>query len=148
MNRGEGLNICLVDAAGQAAPVANVIVDATFFVGGALRYQFYAGRSDSRGRIEAGFDYFDCERRLNTAENLMDYNTRIEDCDSKVRLHVPSLDELKQRLQAVEKWYPQSARALADRLAGCANGNVTADDLMIDLERGKMTNVTVSCRVT
>jgi hypothetical protein len=147
MNRVEGLNIQLIDANRQTAPVANVIVDVAFFVERRQCYQFYAGRSDLNGRIEARFDYFDHERRSNATENLMDYNIKIEDCDSQVQLHIPSLDELLSRLQAVKKWYPQCAHALVNRLTGCTNGIVNADDVTVELERGTMTNVKLTCRV-
>ena len=130
---------------GRTVPIANVIIDAAFFAEGKQRYQFFAGQTDVGGQLVARYDHFDRERTNNALQNLMDYNTRLEDCTSQLRLHVPSLEELMQRLKAVEKWYPELAQPLAERIAVCANGKVKVDDATVQLESGRITPVTMLC---
>lgn len=143
MNINEGLLVSIVDSTGRSVPIADVIVDAVFFAGDQQRYQFSAGSTDANGQLKAGFDHFERERMQNSLQSIMDYNTKLEDCDSRIRLHAPSLDELKSRLNAVEHWYPDFAEVLAKRVAACNNGKVKLVDVTLTLLPGTITKVSM-----
>jgi hypothetical protein len=59
---------------------------------GNYRYAFKAGLTDEAGHLTAFYSDLDQRRRESAAENLMDYNTRLDGCDSTIKIVVPSQD--------------------------------------------------------
>lgn len=123
--------IQLADRVGN--PVAKeVLIDIVLFLRQRVRYRFNLGTTDGSGLIKIDFQRLEEIRRSNQKDNLMDYNTPLTECDSIVEILVPSSGELKQRLEAVRKWFADDS--VADVIAKAKNDEVTCDPLRVDVE--------------
>lgn len=145
MKPGSALDIFLNGGAGANVTTSNVEVDVTFFCSGRERYNFTAGMTDVHGRISASYDHFESIRRENQRYALMDYNTKLEDCDSEIVIRVPSGAELEQRVEALQQWYPDRAKVMQERLRILRNGAVRATDVKVSLAISGATSVTIAC---
>jgi hypothetical protein len=76
----------------------------------------------------------------------MDYNTALENCDDIVRVHVPSQEELQERISAGLKWYPDDAPKFSKYVGQSRNAEIEADDLDIGLNQNGPTQVELRCR--
>jgi len=59
------------------------MVDFSFFTKGAFRYRFGIGRTNSAGQLTVSYHDVEMIRTQNAQFDLMDYNTRLEECDAK-----------------------------------------------------------------
>ena len=93
MNPDQKVFIQLVNEKGEPFALENVLVDIDLFTVSNFRYRFIIGRG------QLNFTYSDVEKlRLDNAHYfLMDYDTRLEECDPAIRISVPSDHELKAR---------------------------------------------------
>jgi len=101
MKPGQTINIQLTSGDGKPLPIGDVLVLVNLFTGGRYRYGFIAGRTDERGRLNISYDDIEMLRRTNAKEFLMDYNTKLEDCDPLVQIVVPSQEDLLARKERV-----------------------------------------------
>lgn len=86
MRHGQSIEIQLVDSYGKPLLLSNVIVALRFFTKGNYRYAFNIGRTNDIGRITVSYNDIEKQRSRNAEEYLMDYNTKLEDCDSTIRV--------------------------------------------------------------
>lgn len=126
MKSGTVLDVQLVDAQGKPLTMPDVSIDVVFYSGGKERYRFDAGATDAQGRISTSYDTLERARKENQAFALMDYNTKLEDCDDQLELTVPTLDQLRERLAAVRKWFPENEPKLLAKINNSRNGSVAA----------------------
>lgn len=106
MNANFLIKIQLADSAGALVKLEQVSIDAVLYVQARVRYRFHAGVTDDHGRLVVSFEQLEKARLENQSFSLMDYNTRLEDCDPEIGLVVPTLAELQQRRAAIKKWFP------------------------------------------
>jgi hypothetical protein len=142
MKPGQAIHIQLTDAEARPLPIDNVLVQIEFFKNGNYRYGFEAGRTDDRGQLIVSYDDVENQRRKRSVENLMDYNTRLEDCDPVAKITILSDRELRSREQKVLKNYgrePDWAQAWP------SNARVEADQKTIELS-GQAINVELLTR--
>jgi hypothetical protein len=85
--------------------MGNIMVEIEFFTNGNYRYGFGIGRTDRNGRLVASYDDLENHRLLLSGKYLMDYNTKLEDCDPIANVIVPSEEELRSRQQKVLRFY-------------------------------------------
>ncbi len=111
MRGGQKIEIQLVDDVGRAVQMGNVLATITFFSGGHLRYVFDLNPTGSDGRTTAEFDELDVQRAAAGLNNLMDYNTALNECDREVEISVPSEAQLRKRQEAVKQWNPKTIPA-------------------------------------
>jgi len=142
---GSILEIRLTGGAGTDVAIEHIEVDVRFFCGGRERYRFTAGTTDVHGRIAASYDHFENIRLENQRYALMDYNTKLEDCDSEVVISVPTGAELEQRVEALQQWYPDRAKEVQERLQNSRNGTVRATDVKVSLSSSGATSATIAC---
>ena len=90
MKPDQSLEIQLSDHADQPVNLGNVVVEIHFFTGGRYRYAFKVGRTDDAGHLSISYREIERLRGENAVENLMDYNTKLEDCDPTIKIVVPS----------------------------------------------------------
>jgi hypothetical protein len=147
MKKGEVLKVQLVNRMGKHIRIARVSVDVVFYVQGNERYRFDAGRTGSSGVCVAAYRMFESGRVKNQKLLLMDYNTRLEDCDPEVLIHVPPLSELKARYNAVKKWFPASAPQRWLRLRTSNNARIVAEDVRAKLSGRSTTSVQIACEL-
>jgi hypothetical protein len=125
------LDIQLVGTNGAKLKLRNVSLDIVFFCDGKERYRFDAGVTNWLGRCRTNYAALDGERKENQRIFLMDYNTKLEDCDEVVAIHMPSTDELRTRLEAVRNYFPTNIESVSRRFARSNNGRVHAPDVRV-----------------
>jgi hypothetical protein len=88
------LNLQLVDSSERALRIGDVSISVEFFLLGTRRYGFRLGPTDENGHIRV--TYYDVEQRRLANLNVQpcDYKTRLEECDRRVRVSVPTQGEL------------------------------------------------------
>jgi hypothetical protein len=96
---GQTIHVQLSTKEGKPHPIGNILLLIHFFTGGTYRYGFEAGRTDDTGQLTLSYDDVEKRRRTSAQEFLMDYNTKLEDCDAVVKIIVPSEQELLSRKQ-------------------------------------------------
>ena len=101
------IELQLSDGSGRPLPVGNVIIRIQFFIRGNYRFGFFVGRTDSGGHLRIAFADIELLRLKNATENLMDYNTQLEDCDSTVRIVIPSEQQLHEQFDVAVRSYQQ-----------------------------------------
>ncbi len=107
MKPNQSLEIQLADSVGRPVNVANVVVEIRFFTRGTQRYSFALGRTDEGGHLSAPYSEIERIRRDNAEDSLMDYNTKLEDCDSDVKLVIPSQPQLVEQYDRALRNYGQ-----------------------------------------
>lgn len=94
MKRGQSLTVQLTDQHGNPITVANVMIEVHLFCNESFCYAFNAGRTNKDGNLTVTYDDFEGQRKTNGLLFLMDYNTRLEDCDPKMGLKILTQAEL------------------------------------------------------
>lgn len=97
--------IKLVDKDGVDLRLGDVLIDIVFFQNRAFRYSFIAGRTNSAGELSVAFDEIEKQRAQKAKAFLMDYNTKIGDCDSTVELRIRTHSELEMAQQRARQSY-------------------------------------------
>ena len=124
------LQIQLTDRENQPLLAANILIDVQFFVAGRLRYTFVAGRTASSGNLVVTYDDLEAMRRDMAQLFLMDFNTRLEDCDPTVNLKIPSQGSLITRHDNALRSYQKAPRWAED---WPSNSEVKADGISVEL---------------
>jgi hypothetical protein len=145
MNENFRIDIQLTDGADAALELANVSIDAVLYVQQRVRYRFSAGKTDMRGRLRVTFDQLEKSRLKNQAFSIMDYNTRLQECDSRVSFVVPFLNDLQQRQAAMKRWFPEGALESAD-IGESNNGKLLCKDVDINVDHG-MEQILLECEL-
>lgn len=124
-------------------PIGNVLVSLHFFTKGNYRYGFQIGRTDDAGRISVSYDDVESLRRKDAQDNLMDYNTKLEDCDPSVAVVIPSQEELRQQYDNAMRFYkappewatawPENARLRAQERLFDMSASVTTIKIPVQL---------------
>jgi len=97
MEPDQSIEIQLVSSRGEPLFLSNVMIEVQFFTHGNFRYAFGIGFTDEMGRITVSYSDLE-KKRVESAEYfLMDYNTKLDDCDPRVKLAVLSDQELRER---------------------------------------------------
>lgn len=76
-----------------------------FFTNGKYRYGFEAGRTDGRGRLIVSYEALENRRLGLGRENLMDYNTKLNECDPIAKIVILSEEELRSRQKKALRFY-------------------------------------------
>jgi hypothetical protein len=140
MKPGQIVEIQLEDASGAPLRLGNVFLEIRFFTRGNYRYGFNIGRTDSCGTLRVSYSDVETLRAENAKQSLMDYNTPLIDCDPVIEIRVPTEEELRSRLESVQKSYG-TVPAWAQHWP--SNGEVEAQPRKIELE-DSITQVAIS----
>jgi hypothetical protein len=105
MKQGQEIHVQMSTKEGQPLPVGNILLLIHFFVGGNYRFGFELGRTDDAGHLTVSYDEVEKRRHSAAQEFLMDYNTKLEECDSAVQIIAPSEQDLLSRKQRVIENY-------------------------------------------
>jgi hypothetical protein len=140
MKPGQSIQIQLTDEERRPLPIGNVMVQLELFTKGNYRYGFEAGRTDESGRLIVSYDDVEERRRRCSQQNLMDYNTRLEECDPTIRIVILPEQELLLRQQKVLQSYgrepdwaafwPSNARVKAQEQAVELTGQVVKVEIL------------------
>ena len=102
MQSRQHLTIQFVGKNGEQLAVSNVLVQLEFFVSGNSRYIFKVGRTDVHGTLRVSYDEVESLRATAQKQFLMDYNSKLEDCDPTIRIIIPTEQDLLKQYQKVE----------------------------------------------
>jgi hypothetical protein len=105
MKPGQSIQIQLTDERARPLRIDNIVVQVEFFTKGNYRYGFEAGRTDENGRLIVSYDDVEKQRHKSSMKNLMDHNTKLEECDPTVRLTILTEQELRLKRQKVGQFY-------------------------------------------
>jgi|SRR6185437_5564739 len=103
----QSIEIQLAATTGEPLCLADVVVEVHFFTNGQYRYAFKVGRTDQAGHLRVSYREIESIRRRNALENLMDYNTKLDDCDPIVKIVVPSEAHLRNQYDSALRGYQQ-----------------------------------------
>lgn len=95
----------LINDAGNALPIANIEISIQFLMQGRRIYQFTLGLTDSSGGVTASYADLESKRRRESQFSVMDYNTRLEDTDSSVKILLESDQEICKRREYTNRIY-------------------------------------------
>ncbi len=84
------IDVQLIDGKGNKVAIPNIMIDAEFFVGGKPRFTFTDGRTDTSGKLRVTYDDLEARRKDMARFYLMDYNTKLDECDPGIAFKVPS----------------------------------------------------------
>jgi hypothetical protein len=107
MKPNQSIDIQLTDPNGEPAAVSDVMIDLSFFTKGNFRYRLGIGRTDKSGHLRVSYAEVEKARQRNAEFDIMDYNTRIEDCDPRVEIVIDSEHELRERYNNVIRSYAE-----------------------------------------
>ena len=105
MKPDQSIEMQLVNGNGKPVAIANVMIDLTFDTKGNFRYRFGVGRTDDSGRLTVSYADVETIRQHNAEFDLMDYNTKLEECDPRVEIVIDSEEELRERYKNVLNSY-------------------------------------------
>ena len=108
MKPDQVIYIQLVDGKGQPLQLSCVLVDIHLSAKGTHRYTFNAGRTDEMGTLRVSYLDIEKLRTDNAKFFLMDYNTKLEECDSIVRITIPTDRQLRVASENATKVFNKS----------------------------------------
>jgi hypothetical protein len=125
---GSTFDVELVDTDGHPLPLANLSVDVVVYSGGNPRYRFEAGTTDRRGHLHTSYEALELQRQHNQ-QFAQDYETSLTECDDTIGLAIPSFEELGERLERVQEYFPEYAPALEARVKKSGNREFGSDEV-------------------
>jgi hypothetical protein len=105
MKSDQRIVIQLVDQDENPRALANIKIDIRFYLSGKPRYTFTLGVTDQGGQLTSSYDDIEQTRRKNGEFNLMDYNTRLDQCDSRITVVLPSESQLREQQSNSLRFY-------------------------------------------
>ena len=142
MKPDQSIYIQLVDTQEQPLRLGGVLVSIEFFTSGNLRYTFTAGRTDEMGTLNLSYLYFEKLRSHNAKFFLMDYNTKLEECDSVIGISIPTNVQLRNQSENATKAFgepPDWANVWP------SNGQIESIPRKVELI-GPITEVKLTCK--
>ena len=144
MKPNQTVEIRLVDSGGRSLHIPNVFLDLHFFCGGRYRYAFRVGGTNETGSLRVSYQDVELLRLEQAQMFLMDFNTKLEDCDPRVGIHLPSGADLEKAVTHAKTHYPEYAARRAGPWSTAANRLVKAADIDVALQP-ETTEVTFPC---
>jgi hypothetical protein len=105
MKLDQSVEIQLINDRGEPASIGNIVVEVHFTTNGNYRYGFKVGRTDELGSLKVTYADVERERHSNAETNLMDYNTRLEECDPTITITIPSERNLREQYDNAMRFY-------------------------------------------
>ena len=130
MKPGQTINIQLTSRDNEPLPMGNVLVLINLFIGGRYRYGFFVGRTDDRGRLNVSYEDVEKLRHASAVQSVMDYNTKLDDCDPLIQIVVPTEEDLLGRKQRAFEHY---GRIPSWAVTWPSNANVKAHEITVNL---------------
>lgn len=139
----EELTVRLLNAEGEPLPIAGVLLDIRFYVGGRFRYSFSLGQTDAEGVCRSSLQPVERQLEANRRLFLMDYNTPLTACDAAVGIAAPTAGELNEREAVRAKWWPETPSPEG----GAANQRVRCKEQRFELQQGSNNAFRLVCEV-
>lgn len=124
MKPGTSIQVQAVDSDHHPMFLGGLIIDVLLYIRDVERYRFDVGHTNERGVLVVTYDQLESIRRENQKFNLMDYNTKLDDCDDSIVVSIPSVAALESMLESCEKWFPEEALHLRHRISISTNKDI------------------------
>jgi len=125
---GSTFDVEVVDTDGHPLRLPNLSVDVVVYAGGNPRYRFEAGTTDRYGHLHTSYEALELQRQ-NNRQFARDYETALTECDDTIGLAVPSFEELGERLERTQEYFPEYAPALEARVMRSGNRHFASDEV-------------------
>jgi hypothetical protein len=99
MHPNQAINIQLVADGNKALEVSDILIEIQFFTNGNDRFGFKVGRTNEKGKLTISYSDVEHLRCENAQRFLMDYNTKLEECDPTLKIEIPSERELRDEFE-------------------------------------------------
>jgi hypothetical protein len=150
MKPNQSIEIQLVLGNNKPLQMENIIVEVHFFQHERHRFGFKVGRTDNHGRLNISYAEIEKIRFKNAKENLMDYNSKLDECDRGVKIVIPSESQLLDQYQnAVQSYlqspewakvWPSNSRIKEKEIIAMVDGDLTYVIIETELnDRGRST---------
>jgi hypothetical protein len=143
MKPAQSIQIQLVNGNGKPLHLGNVKLEIHFFTHGNFRYAFGVGLTDEKGYLKTSYSDVEKERREDSEYNLMDYNTKLDDCDSTVKIVILSGQELRERNEKALRYFD---KPLDWAKNWPSNSKVKTQPVSVEL-RDQITHVQIPCEL-
>jgi hypothetical protein len=143
MTPDRSIVIRLVNANSEPLSLGNVDLEVNFFMKRNYRYGFKVGRTNESGVLNVSYTDIEKLRRKDAEQNLMDYNSRLEDCDSEVEIVIPSEKMLREEYNNALRGYgvpPAWAKHWP------SNDRIEASPRKVEVN-GPTTDVFITCKL-
>ena len=107
MKPDQSIEIQFVNGNGKPAAIGNVMIDLYLYTKGNFRYGFGVGRTNDSGQLTVSYADVEAIRKKNAEFDLMDFNTKLEECDSRVEIVIDSEEKLREHYDNVMRSYKQ-----------------------------------------
>ena len=102
-------------------PVENLIVLITILANRKNNYSLGFLKTDNEGKIVVYRSEIEIVIEEAMSDFIMDYASDINDCRDWITIEVENLSELENRLERIEKFYPEDAKKLSKLMKICSN---------------------------
>ena len=102
-------------------PVENLIVLITILANRKNNYSLGFLKTDYEGKIVVYRSEIEIVIEEAMSDFIMDYASDINDCRDWITIEVENLSELENRLERIEKFYPEDAKKLSKLMKICSN---------------------------
>jgi len=140
MKQGQSIRIQFSTKDGKPVRISNILLLVRFFKSGEYIYEFVVGRTDEFGQLSVSFSDVEKLRRACAIEFQADYSAVLEDCDSSIKIIVPSEKELISRMRNVTE---ENGRPPDWAAPWPSNARIRAQEKTVELA-GKVTDVFIS----
>jgi hypothetical protein len=137
MKPQQSIIIQLVNLDGSPLGMEAVYCRLNLYTHGTFRYCFKFGPTRNDGKLQITFEEVETERKAEGKIWLMDYNDPLTDCDSRVRLNIPSGDEMVASHNAITKFYNGATPEHAKPWLTANNAKIKAEDVFVELHDGE-----------
>ena len=109
MKRSQTIFIQLQDRQENNLAISDVFLDIHLFLNKVYRYGFRFGPTSELGTLEVTFADLEERWRANSEAFPMDCGTKVEECDTRIRILLPSKADLDEAYQRSSKYYAKYA---------------------------------------
>jgi hypothetical protein len=141
MRPDQSIEIQLVNGDGKPLAISHVLVNIYFFMKQNFRYSFGLGFTDANGHLHASYGDIEQSRKKNSEFWIMDYNTKLDDCDPRVKIFIPSEQYLRDANERALRTFGEPP-LWAKNWPANARVKVQSEETYIDL-RGPTTHVEI-----
>ena len=104
MKANQILEIRLVDEGGKQLKISDIYFRVYLFIHERFRYCFTCGPTDNAGMFAVKYSDLDHQRMSSQTQSPMDFNTPLDVCDDRIKIAIPSGDDLIQALEVATRW--------------------------------------------
>ena len=135
MEKNQRLKIQLVDNFRAPIRIAGIFIDLTFFLREMERYSFRVGATNNIGQLQITYDDVETKRLIHLEYQPWDYKTKLEECDSRVKITIPSEETLQRASHIAQSFNLGKMPQWAVDWLAAKNGQIEAMPIVVELSQ-------------